>query len=73
MPDKLLVGIGFAVFLLIRLRWPRGKDERTGFHMSRELLTTSIFTLSFLGVYITYLSSDVLDFATLSLPAPVWT
>ena len=68
MPEKIVVGIGFLVFLVIRLAWPRGKDKRMGFHMGRELLTSSIFTFSLLGIYIAYLTSTVLDFASFALP-----
>ena len=70
MIEKYCVGGLFLLFVLVRLRWPRGKDEREQIQPIRELLTSTIFTLSLLFSYVAFLWTDLLDGLVFSLP--IW-
>ena len=56
--QKNIVILLFLLFVLIRLSYGRGKDERQRFHHLRELSFTSLFTFTLLGCYISYFSNE---------------
>ena len=56
--QKNIVALLFFIFVLIRLFYGRGKDERQRFHHIRELSLTSVFTFTLLGCYIYYFSHE---------------
>lgn len=68
MTEKWMVGIAFALFLLVRLRWPRGSDERESTRKTREWITSSLFTFSLLLSYIAYFAWDELQRFSIVLP-----
>ena len=69
--EKTIFGVLFFLFILVRLRWPRGADNRERLAHTRELISSSIFTLSLLFCYPAFLWSEWLQAAHLQLPMPV--
>ena len=61
MDSKTIVGCLFLAFVIVRLRWPRGKDDREKVNSTREWLTSSLFTFSLLGSYGLFLGTHHLD------------
>jgi protein-S-isoprenylcysteine O-methyltransferase Ste14 len=68
MTEKLWVGLLFLAFVFVRLRWPRGTDERKSIRPLREWGTSTIFTLSFLISYGLYFWSDSLQGLLMPIP-----
>ncbi|MBM75500.1 MAG: hypothetical protein CMK59_08865 [Proteobacteria bacterium] len=58
----------FAIFVGIRLRYGKTEDSRIQFHHIRELISSTMFTLSLLGTTVLFLSSEHLDPFVLNLP-----
>ena len=67
--QKEIVAVLFFVFVVIRLFYGRGKDERKRFHHSRELLLTAIFTCTLIASFLTYFSQPSPVFP---LQYPLW-
>ena len=56
--QKPIVAFLFIVFVVIRLKYGRGVDQREQFHHKRELILTSVFTLTLLVCYVAYFSQN---------------
>lgn len=70
MMEKYCVGALFLVFVFVRTRWPRGKDERVQVKPLREWLTSTVFTLSLLLSYVAYLWTGSIDMY--NFESPIW-
>lgn len=68
MEEKTVVGLLFTAFVLVRMRWPRGSDERQKVKSIREWITSSLFTFSLLASYGGYLGSNLLSGCHFSVP-----
>lgn len=68
MQPKWIVGILFLLFIFVRLRWPRGTDERENTRKTREWITSSLFTFCFLFSYVSYFASESLQRFSVPLP-----
>ena len=68
MTEKHFVGGLFLLFVVVRLRWPRGKDERDQVKPMREWLTSATFTLSLLFSYVAFLWTTSFDNLVFSIP-----
>ena len=58
----------FVIFVGIRLRYGKTEDTRIQFHHMRELISSTLFTVSLLGTTVLYLSSEPLDSFVLNFP-----
>ena len=70
MVEKYCIGGLFFLFVVVRMRWPRGKDERIQVKPFREWLTSTLFTLSLLFSYVDFLWTGTIDAFIFDLP--VW-
>ena len=73
MPNLQIFVVLFIVFVSIRLKWNQAwtSSERKSYHTKRELLTTGVFSLLLLTLYVAWMSSSILNFATITSPVTV--